>query len=310
MSKKLTLEEFIQKAILIHGIIYDYSKVIYVNSWTKVCIICPIHGEFWQTPNNHLREQGCYKCNMLLFNEKRKLTIQQFIQKAIKIHGNKYGYNKIHILNGNLTKVNIDCPTHGEFIQIASNHLRGKGCPYCSNNKNYTTEEFISKAISIHGLIFDYSETNYINSYTKVKIICPKHGEFYQVPGSHLSGTGCPKCKSSKGERFLIKILEENNIKYKHQYIIPNQSTLYRYDFYLPELNILIEFHGGQHYKPIKHFGGIDYFNYIKECDAFKQSLAREYKIPIIYFNYKHLRQSRKQFEELVVETLNKQIKR
>lgn len=72
MCKKLTTEQFIEKARLVHGDKYDYSKVNYVNSTTKVCIICPKHGDFWQTPSGHINaKQGCQKC----YDDKRRSLV-------------------------------------------------------------------------------------------------------------------------------------------------------------------------------------------------------------------------------------------
>lgn len=84
MSKKLTTEEFIEKARKIHGNKYDYSKVVYVNSQTKVCIICPIHGEFWQRPNDHLNGYGCNKCGIIKTNLKNSSKLNDFITKVKK----------------------------------------------------------------------------------------------------------------------------------------------------------------------------------------------------------------------------------
>ena len=63
-SKRSSKEEFIKRANEKHGDKYNYSKVDYVNNQAKVCIICPEHGEFWQTPNSHLNGVGCPKCNL------------------------------------------------------------------------------------------------------------------------------------------------------------------------------------------------------------------------------------------------------
>jgi len=242
--KKLTTEIFIIKARLIHGNKYDYSKAIYKDSRTKICIICSIHGEFWQLPSSHLMGIGCSSCGYL--------------------------------------------------------HL--------SNLHRSSMEDFIPKAISIHGYKFDYSEGIYINNWTKIKIVCLKHGEFYQTPSDHLNGYGCPKCKASKGERSIMRILEKHNIKYIHQFKLPYYR--YEYDFYLPEFNLLIEFHGGQHYFPVERFGGVDNFNYLRKNDTFKKTLAREYKIPIIYFTYKHFRMPKDKFEKFVLMIIDKVLTR
>lgn len=126
----------------------------------------------------------------------KRLTTEGFIEKAKKLHDNKYDYSKAEYVNTN-TKVCIICPEHGEFWQTPSNHLQGKGCPKCKG-KNKTTEEFIEKANIIHNNKYDYSKVEYKSNRTKVCIICPEHGEFWQTPHEHLHGCGCPKCKNIK----------------------------------------------------------------------------------------------------------------
>ena len=144
---------FIEKARQIHNDKYDYSKVNYVNSRTKVCIICPEHGEFWQTPHNHLKGYGCAECG----KEKShlpKITTEDFIAKSKEIHGNKYDYSKVCYKTSD-TKVCIICAEHGEFWQTPSNHMNGSGCPKCANEKRKNalikdTKLFIDAATLIH----------------------------------------------------------------------------------------------------------------------------------------------------------------
>ena len=121
----MTTEEFIQKAKAIHGNKYDYSKVEYTHNNVEVCIICPEHGEFWQKPRLHLSGCGCPICT-----GKKKMRTIDFIKRAKQVHGDKYDYSKAEY-TGHAEKVRIICPEHGEFRQIASNHLRGAGCPKC-----------------------------------------------------------------------------------------------------------------------------------------------------------------------------------
>jgi hypothetical protein len=132
-TKKSTKEDFITKAKEIHGDKYDYSKVDYKNNKTEVCIICPIHGEFYQTPKNHLSGRGCPKCS-----GNKKYTKEDFVQESSKVHGYKYDYSKV-VYKNNKTDVCIICPIHGEFYQAPKNHLSGQGCPICANgfNKEY-----------------------------------------------------------------------------------------------------------------------------------------------------------------------------
>ena len=207
---------FIEKARKIHGGKYDYSLVDYVNTMTKVKIICPKHGVFEQAPNSHLNNHGCKKCGIELKSKKRKDNKINFIKKARQIHGDKYDYSLVEYQDTK-SKIKIICPKHGEFNQKAGDHINNNaGCPECKKEKlSMGKDLFIEKAKQIHFINYDYSEVDYINSYTKVKIKCPKHGEFYQVPHSHLKGYGCRKCgrTTSLSELELIKFFNDNNIE-------------------------------------------------------------------------------------------------
>lgn len=282
--KKLTNNEFIEKAKEIHGETYDYSLVDYVNSRTNVKIVCPTHGEFNQKPNNHLTGAGCQKC----YHESKLLDKHSFINKAKQIHGNKYDYSKTEYLNSK-SKVTIICPIHGDFEQKASGHLSGKGCVKCFNeNKLSNTSEFINKTKIVHGDKYDYSKTNYINDRTKVIITCPVHGDFTQKPSNHLQGQGCPKCCESKGEREIRQYLESNGINYIPQHKFDDCKHILKlpFDFYLPKYNTCIEYHGEQHYKPVKYFGGDDRFLKQQKLDLIKETYCKNNQIKLIVIKY------------------------
>lgn len=126
--------------------------------------------------------------------------------------------------------------------------------------KKLTTEEFINRARKIHGDKYDYSQSVYVNARSKVIIICPEHGKFCQTPDCHTNmKQGCPKCQSSKKEIIIRKILHNNGYKYKEQKTFKdciNSKTNRRlkYDFYLPDKNMLVEYNGKQHYQYIKRW--------------------------------------------------------
>ena len=270
--KKLTTEEFISKAVKIHNNKYNYSKVTYVNNRTKITITCSIHGDFKQTPNNHLNGKGCPVCSGNV-----KLTTSEFISKANKIHNDKYNYSKVRYVN-NKTKIIVTCHKHGDFKQTPNNHLRGMGCPVCSGNVKLTTSEFISKANKTHNNKYYYSKTKYINNATKVIITCSEHGDFKQTPNAHLNGKGCPVCKASHAEREIIKILEKKNIKYVHQKIFdtcinPKTGFNLPYDIYIPAYNAIIEYHGKQHYEKVP------YFSETLEYRQYKDSIKKDWAI-------------------------------
>ncbi len=129
MPAKLTQNEFISRSKLIHGDKYDYSQVHYVNKDTKVEIICPEHGSFWQSPNNHMKGKGCPKCK-----SNYKMTRDDFVEKANQIHNNFYDYSDTVFVR-TCDIITIRCPEHGLFSQTANSHLQGHGCPECGKVK-------------------------------------------------------------------------------------------------------------------------------------------------------------------------------
>ena len=290
--KKLTIEEFIEKAKIIHGDKYDYSKVEYVNSMVKVCIICPIHGEFFVKPNDHIHKKcGCVKCSGRYLSNK-----EAFVEKARLIYGDKYDYSKVNYIN-NKTKVCIICPIHGEFWQRPNDHLSGYSCNRCVNNYKLSTEEFIEKAKLVHGNKFDYSKVEYNGAKEKVCIICPIHGEFWQIPNNHLNSSGCPICNSnikSGMEEKVNDMLVNNGFKVERQKTfdwLKYKRQLYL-DFYLPEYNIGIEVQGDQHFKPIKYFGGEEDLRVRMIRDIVKVKLCNKNDLKLIFLTKKDLKEN------------------
>ena len=207
-------------------------------------------------------------------------------------------------------KVIITCPEHGDFKQKPHSHLILKsGCSKCANVYSYTTEEFIQKARQTHGNKYDYSKVNYINNYTHVIIICKKHGVFNQQPREHLyRKCGCPVCVSSKGELAIKAILDKYSIEAKPQYMIPEVADILKYDFYLPEYRLLVEFHGIQHYEYTPYFHGEndDKFLKQKERDDIVRYNARRWKYKYLEFNYKQFEKlSEEDFEKLFINNLH-----
>lgn len=213
--------KFIENAIKIHGNKYDYSKVNYLNNKKDVIIVCRLHGEFLQRPNNHLCGNICPECSKILNLEKKR---EKFIKKAHLKHNNKYDYSKV-IYKDQLSSVIIICnekykdidEIHGEFNQRPTNHLNGQGCNKCSG-QYMDNELFIKKSKIIHNDKYDYSVTKYLNSQTKINIICNIHGEFNQSPNDHLQGTGCKKCGYEKNS-LNNTITSEEFIKRQQKFI-------------------------------------------------------------------------------------------
>jgi hypothetical protein len=152
-NTKYTTSEFIQKAEEVHGKKYDYSKVDYDGMKTPVTIICPIHGDFPQRPESHLRGDGCRKCKGKKISDANRDTQQEFENKSRRVHGNKYDYTKADY-QGSKTKVIITCPIkgHGDFEQTPNDHINKKaGCPICSESKG---EKFVASILDKLGVSY------------------------------------------------------------------------------------------------------------------------------------------------------------
>ena len=284
---KLTTEEFIKKAREVHGDRYDYSKVEYVDNKSKVCIICPEHGEFWQSPANHLKGHRCKECATEIISAKLRFwteekcyeeasrytemksfrtmsadaynaalrhnwlknytwltysidvskpkkkrqsyTQEEIIEKIRSIFGTRYSYEKV-VYKAMKIPVTLVCHEkdengieHGEFSIRPDNIISGKqGCPKCYNDRRSRLqrkpiEEFIEKASLVHNGLYEYYKVDYINGKTKVCIVCPTHGDFWQTPSAHLNGHGCPFC-SGNAKKWDKDTCEQEARKYEYIY--------------------------------------------------------------------------------------------
>jgi hypothetical protein len=182
----------VEKAIIIHGDTYIYSKVEYKKTIEKVIIICKLHGEFEITPNSHLNGSGCYYCGKLTMAQKQTFTKEEFIQKSIDIHGNNYDYSKVEYVN-NHTKILIVCKKHRIFEQTPRGHLSGRGCIKCSkigySKSSIKYLDFISKYNNIfiqHAL----NDKEYIIANTNYKAdgYCEETNTIYEFHGDLWHG--------------------------------------------------------------------------------------------------------------------------
>lgn len=285
-SMPLDKDSFIDKARKKHGDIYDYSRVEYVNWDTAVCIVCPSHGEFWQRPGSHIGGCACPICARQNISLKLRATIDEFVSAARRIYGDKYDYSKVEYVNKD-TKICIVCPDHGEFWQTPGHHLAGHQCPACSGVPRITVDDFIASARSVHGDLYDYSKTEYINKKTPVNIRCSIHGVFRQMPDVHLSGCGCPACSSSRLENDIYLLLKQRNIKFERQFgfeWLKDRKPL-KLDFYLPEYSVAIECQGIQHFKSIDFFGGEDALSSNIIRDKIKRDLCLANGVSVFYYS-------------------------
>lgn len=243
--KKQNTDQVIKKFKTKHGDYYDYSKVDFIGSHIKVTIICPVHGEFQQTPAIHLRGSGCVVCNNAQRGKNRRTSHGAMIEAFKGVHGLRYDYTPT-IYTTSRSKVTVNCRIHGAFDVLPTNHLRGRGCSLCNSASAYQTGEvdpFVVLA-RVHHNKYDYSKASYTTSKGLLTIICPEHGEFVQEFTSHKMGHGCPTCvhKISSGETEIGDFLEQLSVE-----VIRNTRTLIppkEIDLYLPDHQLAIEYCG------------------------------------------------------------------
>lgn len=286
--RKLTTEEFIKRAINVHGNVYDYSKTEYIGIVAKVSIFCKKHSKsFFQSPNDHFKGYGCHDCGKESSTHSSRITTETFIERAISVHGDKFGYDKVDY-KGSKEDIEIFCKLHNAYFTLpAGRHLEGRGYPKTKRAKS--TKQFIEDAVNLHGDKYDYSLVEYISAHTKIEILCNIHGSYLQVAYSHLQGQGCAKCgKESHWRRsdyikkangrlcifYTLRCFNEKEEFYKIGITMNNIKKRYSTVKEMPySYEIISEFYGeagtiynlerdekrklkSLHYKPILNFGG------------------------------------------------------
>lgn len=316
MPKK-TLVDFIINARQTHGNKYDYSKSTYFGATKPIQIYCKeCKNYFSKTPNKHISsKQGCPSCSKKHMYSLKRKSPNSFIKQSKTIHGDKYNYDNVVYIN-NKTNVSLFCKTCNKSFDIKPDeHLRKetatkkpKGCPTCgikqrSDSNRKTINDFIYQSREIHGDKYNYDNVVYKNTKTPVKIWCNKHKEFFSLrPSDHIhQNQGCRKCNFSKGENKISEYLTKKNIQYdiqkKYQFLGRN----IKFDFYLPQYNLYIEFDGKQHFDNW-HFGKKEHQI---SNDSFKNVFIAHKNKTLLRIHYKDLNK----IEKIIDEYLNKKLK-
>ena len=253
-ATRLTTKQFVERAKRIHGDAYDYSQSNYTGRTEPIDIICKKHGVFTQaSANNHLAGSGCPKCGAERWVLANSSTREKFIEKAKKVHGDKYDYSKSKYTRLR-DPIEIICKTHGSFIQSsAKSHLSGSGCPKCVSEKRkriklLSVTEFKEAAKTIHGDKYKYNKFTYVNTRTKTRVTCNLHGDFWVTPNNHISKqSGCPKCVHPLREQTSLKdYLSDIN----HSLTIETgvrgllKNKLLEIDLYIEDLKLGFEWNG------------------------------------------------------------------
>lgn len=256
-TQKLTITKFIERSRQIHNDKYDYSNVDYIGANIKIKIICPLHGIFLQTPSKHINnERGCQKCGGT-----QKLTNEEFLKNAKKVHQNKYNYNLAKYVSAH-TLIKITCKIHGEFSQSYAKHVNLKqGCPKCSGQGIWCYEYFVQKAKETHGnkYLYEFQKDLITGCEVSIPITCKKHGIFNQRASSHINGRGCTMCgkatRCSNNQLLWINwMMIRYNIDIQHYFnggeysIIKSNNTRFYVDGYCKKTNMIFEYNGSYYH--------------------------------------------------------------
>lgn len=284
--KKKTHEEYIRELATNYP---DFEVVEkYVDSKTKIKHYCKIHNCFWDTaPTNILSGRGCPMCGIEKSSTNRTKTQEEYLLELNKINKNivvigEYVSSTTHILH--------KCLIDGyEWYATPVNVLRGKGCPCCANNIKRTDDDYCSYIKKINPNVSVIGE--YVNANVPILHKCLIDGyEWSVAPHTVISKNkiGCPKCAGTAGEQQIQRWLDNNNIKYDVQKKFDNlyDRQKLRFDFFLPDYNVAIEYDGKQHFEPIAHFGGVTAFNKLKSHDKRKEDYCKEHQIKLLRIPY------------------------
>lgn len=243
MPAKMTIETFERRAREVHGDRFSYPKI--TDEWrgasypiTMVCNECGY--VFTQKPTRHLRGEGCPRCNGRVM-----LSKEMFVKRARAVHGDKYDYSLANLDQGITSKITIICPKHGKFIQTASSHINGCGCPECARQQKIAIAEQRNMAIvrRLYKDDCDFSKTVYTGRRNKITVTCREHGDFTTTLPALLNGFGCPKCRKNMtpSENLVFMVLRDH---FGTDDIVPQYSDdryPYKCDFYVKSQDMFIE---------------------------------------------------------------------
>ena len=291
MPKRKTHEEF----ICCVEIKNPNTKILgrYVSALTKIDCECKICGHRWSaTPNNLLKGKGCFVCKGQKISKSRTKSHDSFIYELKKVN------QTIDILGeyrNSKAKIQCKCRICGNvWNTIPSSLLRGHGCPRCgkikcANSRKKSQEQFVLEMRNVNSNIEIIGK--YIDDSTKVGCRCLICGNIWSSKPTHLlQKHGCPNCMKSNGEDRIEEYLQRRGISYIYQKRFDDlrgvSGRKLSYDFYIPSYNLLIEFNGEQHERPIEYFGGEEKFKIQREHDGRKAEYAKKHHITLLQIWY------------------------
>ena len=295
-EKKPILDTFKNRMHELYGSKYTFVWSDFKNRYSQIRFTCKQHGTQQRSARVLLEGKGCAYCN-------GKFYPPDWIKNARAVHGEKYEYDDSRPPQTVADIIRYKCPTHGwQETRYDCHVLQGCGCALCAGVQNKIPAEdrkqrWIERCRKKFNDRFDYSQFEYVDNDTKGTIICREHHcSFITDPWTHLRGSGaCPLCSSSKGEALIRTWLENNKVKFDTQYKLPNENMFCKrqhllVDFYLPDLNLIIEMNGEQHYQYVEHFHTKDWtFEDQQIRDETLRVYCRDHRINLLEIKYNEI---------------------
>jgi hypothetical protein len=291
----MTRNNFLEKARNRHGYKYSYDNIPDKITLKDTIEVIYEGISYYQKASKHLLG----KCPEKITLNK---TTNEFIRQSKEMWGDKFDYSITEYINANTKIKVIDKETGNIIEQLPNNHLYG----HLSNRiEKY---DFIQMSKLVSDYRYDYSKCDYVNKITKVKIICPIHGDFDVYPHLHLNqGYVCSECYESEAIREISKFLKKYDINYSKQHRFKDCRNRYElpFDFFIPSIRGCIDFRGKQYYEPSKYFGGVESYNQLLINNRIKLEYCEEHFIELIIVRYDQI----EDIHQILWEALKNKIK-
>lgn len=261
-ARRLTQEEFLKRARKKHRGKYTYENAAYRTQYDPVMVTCPTHGDFPIRPGNLWNGSGCPACAKISSSAKKRLSPDLYLKRARKKHGDRYDLSQVQYVTSSV-KIKPICPSHGPFMVLPSNFLKGDGCPDCADERRVKaviasahSRDIVKEFVDVHGSEYNYSKVVYKGLSAPVTIVCRKHGEFRQKPRIHLDDKGCPKCgkELQQARRYLKQ--DEAIALFREEHGDLFDYSKFVYKDYKTKGTVICRRHGEFQITPQKHVEG------------------------------------------------------
>jgi hypothetical protein len=242
----------------------DNDENRYVNTHTPILHVCKKgHSPYKQSPASHLKGCGCPVCGRITVVLAQSLTDQQYRGECERLNIDPPDNNDTNLYINNRIKLSHTCKyEHPSYQQRPGDHLRGQGCPICGNRSSglaqrKTHEQYTRECTAFNFDLPEIADDNkYTTATTKLRHVCKVKHVYLQTPNNHLKGVGCPSCMYKTASlllTFLVSlgftVVSEQSFEWTYE--VESSRRHRRFDFYIQELNLIIELDGPHHFRNV-----------------------------------------------------------